>query len=391
MISREMRRLMEAGSSIRDMWTEGRRLKELHGAENVADMTLGNPALPPPPELTRALEAVVADPPDDLHRYTPNAGHPEFRESVAAHLDRSGLLPGARGAHIVATTGASAATNIALRAILEPGDEVVILAPYFPDYPAHVLNYKGSAVTVRTGEDFLPDVESIREALGRKTRAVIVNHPNNPSGREYPRETLVQLADVLRERSAANGRPIWLLSDEPYREIRYGAEPFVSPASLYEYGLTAYSWSKSLSLAGERIGYLAVNPACPGAEEAIEALSLANRILGFTNAPSLWQRVIARCPGACVDLGPYRRRREMLLEALRGKGYEVIAPEGTFYLFPKTPGGDDALFVRRAMEDLVLLVPGRAFGWPGRFRIAFCADDRSVEIAAEKIPPAGEW
>ena len=386
MISNEMRKMLSTGSAIRKMWTEGRRLKELHGADLVADMTLGNPAAPPPAELQEALAEVVANPPPDLHRYTPNAGHPVFTTAVAEHLDASNLLPSAEFGHVVATCGASAAINITLRAVLEPGDEVLILSPYFPDYPAHVSNHGGTPVVVPTTEEFLPDLAAMEGAITERTRVLILNHPNNPSGRLYPIESLSAIAELLRGKSAEHKRPIWLLSDEPYREYVFTDDRFVSPARLYEYGVMAYSWSKSLSLPGERIGYAAVNPNCPDAPEFTAAATLANRILGFTNAPSLWQRVVAKCPGACVDLEPFRRRRRALLDALAAKSYEVVEPEGTFYVYPRTPDGDDARFVRSAMENLLLVVPGGPFGTPGWFRMAFCTDDHSVDLAVTRLP-----
>ena len=268
------------------------------------------------------------------------------------------------------------------------GDEVVVLVPYFPDYPAHVLNHRGKMVLAPTGPDFLPDLAAIEAALTSRTRVVIVNHPNNPSGRQYPLALLGDLAELLRDRGRTNGRPVYLLSDEPYRELRYTEEPFVSPARPYEHGLLAYSFSKSHSIPGERIGYLAVNPDCPDAEELVAAFALANRILGFTNASAIWQHVIVRCLDEAVDMEQYRRHRDRLYEALVERGYEVTLPEGTFYLFPKAPGGDDQAFVRRAMDDLLLLVPGGTFGVEGHFRIAFCVDDRTVDLAVERLPQA---
>jgi len=389
LISREIRQLMKTGSAIRRVWDQGARMKQIHGAENVADMTLGNPLAPPPEDLVRALEEVVARPFPDLHRYTASAGHPEVRERIAAHLDERGVLPGARGEHVVVTAGASAATNIALRSVLEPGDEVLVLAPYFPDYPAHVQNHAGVPVVVETGPDFLPDLETIERAIGERTRAIIVNHPNNPSGRQYPEPLLRDLVSLLRERGQRFGRPIFLLSDEPYREIRFTDAPFVSPARLYEHGLMAYSFSKSHSIPGERIGYLAVSPESPDATELVAALSVSGRILGFPNAPSLWQYVMARCLDAVVDVAELQRYRDRLLQALVEKGYEVESPEGAFYLFPRTPGDDDEAFVQRAVEDLLLLVPGGTFGREGHFRIAFCVDERTVQLAAERLPRAG--
>jgi aspartate aminotransferase len=253
-----------------------------------------------------------------------------------------------------------------------------------------VLNHRGVPRPVRTGPDFLPDLAAIERALGARTRAVIVNHPNNPSGRQYPEPLLRELAELLRDASRRHGRAIYLLSDEPYREVRYTTEPFTSPARLYEHGLMAYSFSKSHSIPGERIGYLAVNPDHPGAGELVTALSMSNRILGFTNAPSLWQQVIARCLDAVVELEPLRRHRQRLLAALTEKGYEVSSTEGTFYLFPKTPDNDedDETFIRRAMKDLLLLVPGETFGRKGHFRIAYCVDDHTVDLAVERLPRA---
>jgi aspartate aminotransferase len=388
LISREIRRFLQTDSAIRRIWTQGLELKRLHGAANVADMTLGNPVAPPPAALVQALEEIVRNPPADLHRYTPNTGHPEVRERVAAHLDASGILPGTRREHVVLTCGASAATNIFLRTVLDPGDEVILLTPYFPDYPAHVLNHGGVPVKVSTGPDFLPDLDAIRGALGPKTRALIVNHPNNPTGRQYPESLLLGLAGLLRDAMRENGRAIYLISDEPYRELRFTDDPFVSPARVFEHGVMAYSFSKSHSVPGERIGYLALNPQIPASEELIAGLSVSNRVLGFTNAPSLWQFVMARCLDAVVEIEPLRRNKERLTDVLLQKGYEVTPPEGTFYLFPRAPGGDDESFVRRAMDDLLLFVPGGTFGCDGHFRIAFCVDEHTVDLAVERLPLA---
>jgi len=387
-ISKQIRQLLETGSAIRKMWTRGVRLKELHGAENVADMTLGNPVTRPPEALQQALREIAADPPPDLHRYTSNAGHPEVRERIAEHLERRGILPGTGRDQVVVTSGASAATNVFLRAVLDPGDEVILLAPYFPDYPAHVLNHGGRPVTVATDEIFLPDIAAIERAIGPNTRALIVNHPNNPTGRQYPERVLLGLAELLRDAGRRNGRAIYMISDEPYRELRYTAEPFVSPARVFEHGVLTYSFSKSHSVPGERIGYLAVNPDCPGVDELVAGISLSNRILGFTNAPSLWQFVMARCLDALVELEPLRRSRDRLHEALVRNGYELDLPEGTFYLFPRTPGGDDEAFVKKAAEELLLLVPGGTFGCEGRFRLAYCVDERTIDLALQRIPSA---
>jgi len=385
-----MRALLEKGSAIRNIWLEGLRLRQLHGEQAVADMTLGNPTTPPPPALLQALEDVVAHPPPDLHRYTPNEGLPAARERIAEQLERRGLLPGARREHVLLTCGASAAINVALRAVLDPGDEVLLLLPCFPDYPAHVRNHQGVPVPVQTGPDFLPDLGAVEAALGPRTRALIVNHPNNPSGRQYAEGLLRELVTLLRERTRRNGRPVYLLSDEPYREVRYTSEPFVSPVALYEHGLMTYSFSKSHCIPGERIGYLAVSPEGPGVPELVAAAALANRILGFTNGPSLWQHVMMRCLDAVTAMEPLRRSRDRLLAALTDKGYEVFPPEGTFYLFPRAPGDDDEAFVERARRDLLLFVPGSGFGRQGYFRITYCVDEHTLELALQRLPPARE-
>ncbi len=377
---------METDSGIRRMWMAGFELKQQYGEENVADMTFGNPVAQPPELLRQTLQEIVSDPPEDLHRYTHSAGAPEVRERVADHLDARGILPGVDASHVMMTSGASAATNIALRTILEPGDEVILIAPHFPDYPAHVLNHGGTPIVVPTTADFLPDLGAIARSIGPKTRALIINHPNNPTGRQYSEDDLKALATLLRDGSAANKRTIYLISDEPYREIRFTTEPFVSPARVYEHGLMAYSFSKSHSVPGERIGYLAVNPRCPEADVLVDAMSFSNRILGFTNAPVLWQHVISRCLDAVIDLEQLRGYRARLMKALIAKGYEVTETEGTFYLYPKTPDTDDETFVQRARNELLLLVPGETFGCSGYFRMAFCVDDRTVDLAVERLP-----
>jgi aspartate aminotransferase len=387
-ISSQIRQLIETGSAIRKMFEEGCRLKQIHGTDNVADLTLGNPIAPPPPALLAALAEVVANPPNGLHRYTANAGHPEVRERVAGHLDQTGLMPGTCRQHIVMTAGAAAGCNVILRAILEPGDEVIVLAPYFPDYPAHVLNHRGTLVVVATGSEFLPDLQLVEQALGARTRALIINTPNNPSGRFYPEPLLHQLVELLRLHSQRVQRPVYLISDEPYREICYIDRQFVSPACLYEHGIMVYSFSKSMSLAGERIGYIAINPENPSPDLLETAFTLSNRTLGFVNASSLWQHVVARCLGAVVDQTRLGRNRKRLLAALSEKGYPAIPPDGGFYIFPGVPDGDDEALVQETLRRLLLVGPGATFGHPGHFRMAFCVDEHTIDLAIERLPKA---
>ncbi len=385
MINAEISRLISSGSTIRRIWADGQRLKKAHGAENVADVTLGNPLTAPPTEVTCALEDLVRNPPSDLHYYTANAGHPAAREQIAAHLQETGLLPQVQAKHVVLTCGASAAINVILRAILDSGDEVMILAPFYPDYPVHIANYGCVPIVVSTDEHSLPDLEAIAAALSSRTRALIINHPNNPSGRQYPESRLRELAEILHEHGRKNGHPVVLISDEPYRGLRYTDEPYVSPAKLYDHGVMVYTFSKSHAIPGARIGYIAVNPAFPEVERTVEGFALANRILGFTSAPALWQRVVARCQSAVIDLTNYHRHRRRLIEVLQAKGYRVDPPEGGFYLFPKVPG-DDNEFCRRAMDDLLLIVPGSTFGSPGHIRIAFCVDDHTIDLVHIRLP-----
>lgn len=390
MISNEIRGMLDGDSAIRKMWERGHLLKQRHGEEEVADLTLGNPVAPPPDAVLRALEEIVADPPPGLHRYTPNAGHPDVRERIATDLNRRDILPGVEARHIVVTCGASAAINILLRVVLNPGEEVILLPPYFPDYPAHVANHRGVVRKVPVTDDFLPDLDAIGRAIGKNTRAIILNHPNNPSGRQYPENLLRELAGLLRQKRRETGRAVYLLSDEPYREIRFTSEPFLSPARFYEYGMMAYSFSKSHSLAGERIGYLAMNPEGPDPDEFVNALAYSNRILGFTNASAIWQHVIARCLDEFVDIAPLRSYRDTLLKALDEKGYETIAPDGTFYLFPRAPDGDSERYVQQAMERRLLVVGGETFGFATHFRMAFCVSQETVDLALKLLPDAKE-
>lgn len=379
-VAAKIREFHSRGSAIRRMFEEGLRLKALHGADRVADLSIGNPDFPPPKLFREAFrEAALADLP---HAYMPNAGYPETRERVAQHLDRRGLLPGIGASHVVMTTGAAGAINVVLKTLLEPGDEVVVVKPYFLEYGFYIDNHGGRMVLADSRSDFELDAGAIERAVTPKTRAVLLNTPNNPSGRVYGESALREVAEVLTRASARYGRPILLLSDEPYREVVFDGVPFVSPATLYPNSVICYSWSKSFSLSGERIGYAAVNPRLEteDAELFLSALAMCNRLLGFVNAPAFLQHVIARAVDAVPDIAHYERKRARLLTALDRAGIETVRPDGTFYLFPKTPG-DEADFVERLKQRLLLVVPGSAFGRSGHFRISFAAPDETVERA----------
>ncbi|MFN3975337.1 MAG: pyridoxal phosphate-dependent aminotransferase, partial [Dehalococcoidia bacterium] len=369
-IAQKVLHAMEQGSWIRKMFEEGARLKAIHGPDKVFDLSLGNPILEPPPAFHRLLKEVAQSPPAGIHRYMPNAGFPETRAAVADYLRCQTGLPFTAG-EVVMTCGAGGAVNVALKAILDPGDEVLILAPFFPEYPFYVDNHGGVARIVPTDEAFQPDAERIYQAITPRTRALILNSPNNPTGVVYTAQALRAVGEVLRQGEARFGRPIYLISDEPYSKLVYDEvrEPIVF--NFHPRTIAATSFSKDLSLAGERIGYLAVHPHCPNKEQVVDACIFANRILGFVNAPALMQFLVRSLLEVSVDISWYQKRRDMLYTALRDMGYQVVKPQGAFYLFPRSPISDDVAFVERLQRELVLVVPGRGFGAPGYFRIAY--------------------
>lgn len=379
-VAEALRNSMDRASWIRDMFTEGARLKAEHGEENVFDFSLGNPILEPPEAVLEALRELVNDPSPGSHRYIPNAGLPAVRQYIAESLKTSTSLD-YTAEHIVVTCGAGGAINVALKALLDPGDEVVTLCPYFVEYDFYAANHGGKLIRAETREDFQIDLETLEAAITARTRAVIVNSPNNPTGVVYPGEDLRALAGLLRAASKKHGRPIALISDEPYRNLVFDGllVPWIPP--LYEHTLLVTSHSKDLGLAGERIGYLAVSPSLDHAALFCQAAVMANRILGFVNAPALFQRLLPMVAGVSVDVGYYQGLRDRLLKPLREMGYQVVTPQGAFYLFPKSPIPDDVAFVRAAQGERLLVVPGSGFGRAGHFRISFAVTPEVVERA----------
>ncbi|MFQ5654994.1 MAG: pyridoxal phosphate-dependent aminotransferase [Planctomycetota bacterium] len=369
-ISQEVKEALTRSSWIRRMFEEGHRLKTLHGADEVFDFTLGNPDLPPPERFLECLRELTAAPPGEIHRYMPNAGWPHVREKVASHLEKRTGLP-FRGEHVVMTVGAGGALNVCLKSLLDPGDEVIILSPYFVEYLFYIGNHDGRVVPVETGEDFAPPTQLLEEAIGERTRAVIINSPNNPTGRVYSRAELEEFVEVLRRGAARIGSPIYLITDEPYRKIVYdGLEcPEIPP--LYDDTIVITSHSKDLGLAGERIGYVTVSPRAAEVEDVVGAFTFCNRTLGYVNAPSLFQLAVADCQEISVELGPYKERRDLLLGHLEELGFDVQRPGGAFYLFPRSPIPDEMSFLQRLMEERILVVPGRGFGRAGHFRISY--------------------
>jgi aspartate aminotransferase len=376
--SPEIREAIREGSWIRKMFEEGALLKAKKGPDNVFDFSLGNPYGDPPPPLAREIARLAGNPPPDLHKYMPNAGFQDVRQKVADDLRKDTGLPFTPGL-IVMTVGAAGALNVALRAILSRGDEVIVIAPYFVEYLFYIRNAGGVPVVAQSAGDFQLDVEAIRAAITGRTKALLLNTPNNPTGAVYPAGSLRELSRILAEGEGRTGGPIYVLSDEPYRKIVYPGAIFSPPAASLRNTLVAYSHSKDLNLPGERIGYLAVSPRAADAAELADACVFCNRVLGFVNAPSLMQRAVAGFQGIEADMSVYRKNRDRLVTALPEFGFSVVPPGGAFYLFPRSPGEDEMKFVAAAREENVLVVPGRGFGRKGHFRIAYCLAPETVE------------
>lgn len=379
-VAQKMLQFMESGSWIRKMFEEGARLKKIHGAENVFDFSLGNPNVPPPDVVQEKLLKIVAEERSGKHGYMPNAGLMETREAVSAYLCREHCVSLAAD-HIVTTCGAAGALNIVFKALLDPGDEILVPAPYFVEYGFYADNHGGTMKAVPTREDFTLDLAAMEEAINPRTKIVLINSPNNPTGQVYSNEAIMELGEILTRQSAKFGRTITLVSDEPYRKIVYDGCCVPCIFSHYPNSILATSYSKDLSLPGERIGFVAVHPGAEDVQQLMGALTLANRILGFVNAPGLMQRLVVELQGISVDVEIYRRKRDRLVSGLKDAGYDLTVPAGAFYLFPRTPLADDVQFVRMLQEENILVVPGSGFGGPGHFRIAYCVDDRTIEGA----------
>ena len=387
-IAKKMQQFAEKSSWIRKMFEEGARLKAEYGAEAVCDFSLGNPDVPPPGRFQEVLRQVAADDTPGMHGYMPNGGFPHVREKMAA---RVGAEQGVavQGTDVLMTCGAAGALNVVFKTILDPGDEVVVLAPFFVEYHFYVDNHGGVVRVVPTREDFGLDLEALEQAVGPKTKAVLVNSPNNPTGQVYTADELARLGELLEAASERAGHVIYLLADEPYRAIVYDGVQVPSIFAAYHNSIVVTSFSKDLSLPGERIGYLAVHPDIEAKAELLDGLTLANRILGFVNAPALMQRVVAELVEAHVDVSVYARRRDLFCRILDEAGYEYVRPKGAFYLFPRVPG-DDVAFCGLLRQEKILAVPGRGFGAPGHVRLAFCVDEQVIRRAADGLARALE-
>jgi len=379
-VSRKIRTSMEKSSWIRRMFEEGEERKAKFGAENVFDFSLGNPNLEPPPRFKQVIDELANDPSAGLHAYMPNAGFVETRQAVADYLNRINIST-ITADEIVMTVGAGGGLNVVLKTLLNPGDEVIIPKPYFVEYDFYLDNHQGTPRLISTKEDFSLDLDALEEAVTERTKAVLINSPNNPTGKVYHIEKLKELAVLLSHYSSKFGQPIYLISDEPYRKIIYDNITVPSLFDVYNESFVVTSFSKDLSLPGERIGYVAAHPDISDKRMTVAGMVFCNRILGYVNAPAFMQRAISALLEESVEISVYQKKRDTLCDALASFGYDFETPEGAFYLFPRTPVEDDVDFVLALQEENVLTVPGSGFGGPGHFRIAYCVPDAVIERA----------
>jgi aspartate aminotransferase len=381
-ISKEIESSMEKSSWIRKMFEEGERLKKEYGAENVYDFSLGNPDLAPPEKFYQLLSEFTKRE-NSSHRYMPNKGFPQVCEDIARKVSADQKCQ-ITGDSVVMTVGAAGGLNTVLKTLLDPGDEVIVIQPYFVEYNFYILNHRGVPVAVDSTEDFGIDAEKVDKAITEKTKAVIINSPNNPTGRVYSEKEIESLIAVLQKQK----QTIYLISDEPYREILYTDQKLPSVLKLYEHSFFIYSYSKSLSIPGERIGYIVVPQKMEDRELVLAGLVLSTRILGYVNAPALMQRVVAGLESDDFDLSVYKKRMDLFYGGLTSMGYEMERPGGGFYLFVKVPGGSDVDYVNQLMKFNILAVPGSGFGRKGYMRLAFCVEEDIIERALPKFRQA---
>ncbi|MCE5221911.1 MAG: pyridoxal phosphate-dependent aminotransferase [Clostridium sp.] len=380
MISNKMKSLVSNSSTIRAMFEEGKRLSGIYGEENVFDYSIGNPNVEPPESIKKVISEILnEETPNLIHGYMNNSGYEDVRDAISTFLNKKHDLTLSRN-NIVMTCGAAGGLNIILKSLLNPDDEVITFAPYFGEYNNYVQNFNGKLVISSTDtETFEPDLKALSEVITSKTKALIINNPNNPTGVVYSKEVIQDLANLLNKKQNELNTTIYLISDEPYREIVYDDIEVPCLLKYYDNTFIGYSYSKSLSLPGERIGYVVMNTLMAGFEEMTSALNIANRILGFVNAPSLFQRVIAKSLGAEVDVSIYKKNRDLLYNHLISLGFTCVKPQGAFYLFPKSPIEDDKKFCADAKQFNLLLVPGSAFGCPGHVRLSYCISYEKIE------------
>ncbi len=384
-VTNEIKKSMEGSSWIRKMFEKGIELKKKHGVDAVCDFSLGNPDVPPPAAAKAALEAIAAEAVKPLGLgYCPNAGIPVVREAMAAYIAKQQAVS-VEGRHVVLTVGAAGALVAFFRAVIEPGDEVICPAPYFVEYASYCGHFGGILKPIDSlpDEGFRPDFDAMERAITPRTRAILVNSPNNPTGCIYAAEDMKRLADIVNRVNATRERPLFLLSDEPYRAFAYDGAVVPPVLPLTPFAVVLGSFSKTLSLAGERIGYVVVHPDMPDGATLVNALTLTNRTLGFVNAPVIGQRLAMALLNETVDLAIYDRRRRLMAQVLSDAGIDFVMPRGAFYFFPKAPGGDDLKFVDVLQNELILVVPGRGFGMAGHVRLSCSVDEAIIARSAE--------
>ena len=385
MISESIQSSIAKSKWLKELFEKGAAL--VKEGNDVIDLAIGNPTVEPPAAFRAALLELVSSGRPGLHRYTPNAGLPETRAYVADGLARETGVPFTMD-DVVITTGAAGGLNVALKTLLNPGDEVIVFCPYFPEYLAYIDNVGARAIVVETDRNFRIDFAALERAIHPRTRAILINSPNNPTGVVYSEEELHQLGEVLRRASrtvAPKGKPIFLLADEPYKKIIFDGKTVPVVFKHYDAVISAYSYSKDLAIPGERLGYLAVSPYCPERKWIAEGFVFANRILGFVNPPALMQRALVATGAVQVDLSIYQRNRDLLVHRMRELGFQLENPSGAFYVFPKTPEPDDVKFVNRALEKHIVLAPGSGFGRAGYFRVTFCFQTELLEKFLQRL------
>ncbi len=376
-ISKKIKEYMTRASWIRKMFEIGAQLKAKYGEDQVIDYTIGNPILEPPEDVIFRLKELVNNPIPGMHRYMSNAGYESTRTAIANYLSEE-FQKDFKSNHIVMTCGAAGAINVILRSILDRDDEVIIFSPYFVEYLFYIDNHNGKVKVVPTNEEFQIDLKALDDAINEKTKAIIICNPNNPTGVMYSQDLLNEVGELLELKNKKYNRTIYLISDEPYRKIIFDGLKPPSIFNAYTNSILVMSHSKDLALPGQRIGYIAVSPEMKENKQLIDALIFCNRTLGFVNAPALMQKVVESCQNSVVDIQFYQEKRDILYNELTKIGYKMIKPQGTFYIFPKSPIKDDVKFVNMALKEKMLLVPGKGFGCPGFFRISYCGINNEV-------------
>jgi aspartate aminotransferase len=379
-ISKKVKNGLNSASWIRRMFEEGEEMKQLYGEENVFDFSIGNPNLEPPDSLKKALKVLANSPIPGMHRYMPNCGYSDTRKTIAEYLEEESGLP-FNEKHVVMTVGAAGGLNVALKAILDEGNEVIVPSPYFMEFKFYIENCGGEIRLAETNRDFSLNLQEIEKAINEKTKAILINSPNNPTGVVYDQGSLEKLGKLLKEKSQELEKPLYLITDEAYRRIVFDQIQLPIVFHYYPHTIRVTSHSKDLSLPGERIGYIAVSPLCEEVDELISAIVFANRILGFINAPALMQRLVAPLQRNSVNIKEYEEKRDLFYNSLTEFGYQIVKPQGAFYLFPKAPIEDDLAFVKELLSKRILTVPGRGFGKSGYFRIAYAVDKKVIEGA----------